>query len=127
MGWFSKEKEEKKQSGLPWERLTSVNQLKEVINGSVEKPVLLFKHSTSCSISNMALNSFIRKWVGTQEEIDIYYLDLLGYRDVSNAIAKETGVIHQSPQVIVLKNKVVVYTATHSGIDAQSALNAIKK
>ena len=127
MGWFSKEKEEKKQSGLPWERLTSVNQLKEVINGSAEKPVLLFKHSTSCSISNMALNSFIRKWTGTQEEIDIYYLDLLGYRDVSNAIAKETGVIHQSPQVIVLKNKVVVYTATHSGIDAQSALNAIKK
>jgi bacillithiol system protein YtxJ len=125
MGWFSRDKEEKKASGLPWERLTSVNQLKEVMNDSAEKPVLLFKHSTSCSISNMALNSFIRKWTGTQEEIDIYYLDLLSYRDVSNAIAKETGVIHQSPQVIVLKNKVVVYTATHSSIDAQSALNAI--
>ena len=126
MGWFSKDKEEKKQSGLPWERLTSVDQLKKAIEASAEKPALLFKHSTSCSISNMALNSFIRKWEGTQEEIDIYYLDLLSYRDVSNAIAKETGVIHQSPQVIVLKNKKVVYTATHSSIDAGSALNAIK-
>ncbi|PHR24521.1 MAG: hypothetical protein COA38_16550 [Fluviicola sp.] len=127
MGWFSRDKEEKKQSGLPWERLTSVDQLKKVIEGSAEKPVLMFKHSTSCSISNMALNGFIRKWTGTQDEIDIYYLDLLSYRDVSNAIANETGVIHQSPQVIVLKNKKVVYTATHSSIDAESALNSIKK
>ena len=128
MGWFSKDKEkvEKKESGLPWERLTSVDQLKKAIESSGEKPVLMFKHSTTCSISNMALNGFIRKWTGTPEEIDIYYLDLLSYRDVSNAIAKETGVIHQSPQVIVLKNKEVVYTATHSSIDAQSALNAIK-
>ena len=126
MGWFTKDKEEKKESALPWERLTSVDQMKKAIEGSAVKPVLMFKHSTSCSISNMALNSFIRKWTGTEEEIDIYYLDLLNYRDVSNAIANETGVIHQSPQVIVLKNKKVVYTATHSAIDAQSALNSIK-
>jgi bacillithiol system protein YtxJ len=127
MGWFSKDKEEKKQNGLPWERLTSVDQLKEVIAGSSEKPVLLFKHSTRCSISSMALNSFQKGWEGTPEEIDIYYLDLLNYRDVSNATAKETGVMHQSPQVIVLKNNEVVYTATHSSISARSALNSIKK
>ena len=127
MGWFTKDKEEKKESGLPWERLTSVDQMKKAIEDSAVKPVLLFKHSTSCSISNMALNGFIRKWEGAKEEIDIYYLDLLSYRDVSSAIAKETGIIHQSPQVIVLKNKEVVYTATHSSINAQSALNSIKK
>lgn len=127
MGWFSRDKGEKKQNGLPWERLTSVDQLKEVIAGSSEKPVLLFKHSTRCSISSMALNSFQRSWEGSQEEIDIFYLDLLSYRDVSNAIALETGVIHQSPQVIVMKNNEVVYTATHSSIDAQLALNSIKK
>lgn len=126
MGWFSKNKEEKKQSGLPWERLTSVDQLKKVIEGSTEKPVLLFKHSTRCSISTMAMNGFQRSWSGTIEEIDIFYLDLLSYRDVSNAMAEETGVLHQSPQVIVLKNKKVVYTATHSSIDARSALNSIK-
>lgn len=127
MGWFSRDNEEKKQSGLPWERLTSVDQLKEVIEGSSEKPKLLFKHSTRCSISSMALNGFQRSWEGSQDDIDIYYIDLLSYRDVSNAIATETGVIHQSPQVIVLKNKEVVYTATHSSIDARSALNSIKK
>lgn len=128
MGWFSKEKkEEKKESGLPWKRLVSVDQLKKVIDDSLEKPVLLFKHSTRCNISAMALNGFTRSWEGTPEEVDIYYLDLLNFRDVSNAIAAETGVMHQSPQVIVLKNKEVVYTATHSGIDARRALNSIKK
>jgi bacillithiol system protein YtxJ len=128
MGWFSKDKsEEKKQSGLPWKMLTSVDQLASVIEGSMEKPVLLFKHSTRCSISIMALSGFQRNWSGSEEEIDIYYLDLLNHRDVSNAMAQETGVVHQSPQVIVLKNKEVVYTATHSSIDARSALNAIRK
>lgn len=126
MGWFSRNTEEKKQSGLPWERLTSVDQLKKVIESSTEKPVLLFKHSTRCSISSMALSGFQRSWEGTPEEIDIYYLDLLSYRDVSNATALETGVIHQSPQVIVLKNKEVVYTATHSSIDARRALDSIR-
>ncbi len=127
MGWFSKDKQEKKQSGFPWQRLTSVDQLKKVIESSAEKPVLLFKHSTRCNISIMSLNSFQRHWEGTSEKIEIYYLDLLNYRDVSNAIAQETGITHQSPQVIVLKNKQVVYTATHSSIDARSALNSIKK
>lgn len=126
MGWFSKNNETKKQDGLPWQMLTSIDQLKEAIEASTEKPVLLFKHSTRCSISSMALNGFQRGWTGTPEEMDIYYLDLLAHRDVSNAIQSETGVMHQSPQVIVLKNKEVVYTATHSSIDPRSALNAIK-
>ena len=132
MGWFSRDKEENPagqetgSNGLPWQRLTSVDQLKEAITSSSEKPVLFFKHSTRCSISSMALNGFQKRWEGTSEEIDIYYLDLLNYRDVSNAMAMETGVIHQSPQVIVLKNNEVVYTATHSSIDARSALKSIK-
>lgn len=128
MSWFSSNKgEEETQAGLPWHVLSSVEQLKTVLKASHEKPVLLFKHSTRCSISMMALNSFQRSWAGTPEQMDIYYLDLLNHRDVSDAIAEETHVQHQSPQVIVLKNEEVVYTATHSSIDARSALNSIKK
>ena len=82
--------------------------------------------ATPIRVARMALNGFVRSWNGTPEEIDIYYLDLLNHRDVSNAVAQQTGVVHQSPQVIVLKNKEVVYVATHSSIDARSALNSIK-
>ena len=126
MGWFSKDKESESKKGLPWQQLTSIDQLSEVINSSSEKPVLFFKHSTRCGISSMAFSGFQSGWEGTEEQIGIYYLDLLNYRDVSNEMAKLTGVFHQSPQVIVLKNNEVVYTATHSGINAREALNAIK-
>ncbi len=130
MGWFSRskgEKEEKKQTGLPWMQLTSVDQMKKAIELSSEKPILFFKHSTRCNISAMALNGFQQRWEGTPEDISIYYLDLISYRDVSNAIAEETGVTHQSPQVLVIKNQEVVYVASHSGIDPRAALNSIKK
>ncbi len=123
MGWFSKTRESKQQ--LPWNQLTSVDQLKDVIKSSSDKPVLLFKHSTRCSISSMAFSGFQNGWEGTEEQIGIYYLDLLNYRDVSNQIAELTGVMHQSPQIIVLKNNKVVYTATHTAISARAALKSI--
>ncbi|MFT5779205.1 MAG: bacillithiol system protein YtxJ [Crocinitomicaceae bacterium] len=126
MGWFSSNSESNSKKALPWEQLTSVEQLKKAMDSSSEKPVLLFKHSTRCSISSMAFSGFQSGWEGTEEEITIYYLDLLKYRDVSDEIARLTGVFHQSPQVIVLKNKEVVYTATHSGISARNALQAIQ-
>ena len=122
MGWFGKSRESKE---LPWNQLTSVDQLKEVLDSSTEKPILLFKHSTRCSISSMAFSGFQSGWEGTEEEIGIYYLDLLNYRDISNQIAELTGVMHQSPQVIVLKNNEVVYTATHTAISARAALSSI--
>lgn len=121
MGLFSS----KQRKSLSWIELKSIEELDIAIEKSKEKPVLLFKHSTRCGISSMALNSFETQWNGG-DEMDIYYLDLLNYRDISNAIAEKTNVFHQSPQVIVLKNNEVVYTATHSSINAQQALDSIK-
>lgn len=121
MGLFSR----KQEKSLPWIELKSIEELDQAIKQSVDKPVLFFKHSTRCSISSMALNSFENNWNGT-DEVDLYFLDLLSHRDISNAIAEKTNVVHQSPQVIVLKNNEVVYTATHSGINAEQALDSIK-
>lgn len=121
MGWFTRNSGAK----LPWTNIESIEQLHEIVEQSSEKPVLLFKHSTRCSISSMALNGFESQWEGSEDDIQIYYLDLLKHRDISNEIERVTGVMHQSPQVIVLKNKAVVYTATHSGIDGRAALKAI--
>ncbi len=107
-------------SSFPWKALTSVDQLQELIAHSNEKPVLLFKHSTRCSISSMALNQFEREWQGSDVSCELYYLDLLNHRDVSNKIEELTGVVHQSPQAILLKNGVVVYDASHHHISANS-------
>lgn len=111
----------------PWTSISSVEQLTEVIGTTKEKPVLLFKHSTRCSISSMALNSFESRWTSGNELCGIYFVDLIRHRDVSNEIASVTGVVHQSPQVVVLRGSEVIYDASHSGIDAREIESILKK
>lgn len=111
---------------LPWIQLSSIEQLNEVLATSSEKPVLLFKHSMRCGISSMVLRSFESSWSSGNDLCEVYFLDLLKHRDVSSEIAVLTGVMHQSPQVVVLKGKEVVYEASHSSIDAGKIESLLK-
>ena len=124
MGFFTRRTVERK---LPWIALTSVEQLNQLIKTTHEKPVLLFKHSTRCGVSSMAMNSFENQWSTDDTLCDLYYLDLLQHRDVSNEIAELTGVQHQSPQVIVLKGDEIIYDASHSSIDARRIESSLKR
>ena len=105
---------------LNWKNLSSEADLQTAIAASNSKNVVLFKHSTRCSISSMAKSRLERGWNISEAEADIYYLDLIQFRNVSNAIATNLGVQHQSPQVILLRNGKAIYNASHSAIDAQS-------
>jgi len=107
-----------KSESFPWIELTSSDQLKTAIEHSTERPILLFKHSTRCSISSMAKSRFEKNWNQENKVCDLYYLDLIAFRAISNEIENITGVVHQSPQAILLKNKKVIYQETHSSIDA---------
>jgi bacillithiol system protein YtxJ len=110
-----------------WIVLTNADELKAQIEASYQKPVLIFKHSTRCSISQMALDRFERNWKETgSNALSICYLDLLAHRDISNQIASELQVEHQSPQILVLKNGTCVFTETHQSIRLANALEAIK-
>jgi bacillithiol system protein YtxJ len=105
-------------SGMDWNDLTDLKQLDEIISESEQTPVVIFKHSTRCSISRMALKNFER-----EDNIEIgdakpYFLDLLEHRNISNEIALRFEVVHQSPQLILIKNGKAVYTTSHSDIDA---------
>lgn len=114
MGFFSK----KNTPTIPWINLTSEEELEAAIQQSHEKPVALFKHSTRCSISSMAKSRLERSW-NLSEQLDIYYLDLIAYRPVSNKIAETLGVQHESPQVILLKNGQPIYHTSHSDISVE--------
>jgi bacillithiol system protein YtxJ len=116
MGLFGLKKTAKE--AFPWIELTSIEQLNELLENK-EHPVLLFKHSTRCSISSMALNRFESDWDQSKTEIQTYYLDLLEQRPISAEIEKLTGVTHQSPQAILVFQGKVYYDASHSGINAQ--------
>jgi bacillithiol system protein YtxJ len=102
---------------MHWNELTGLEQLEAIINQSEEQPVLIFKHSTRCSISRFALKQFENEFDLT-DKIAPYYLDLLNHRDISNEIAFHFKVQHQSPQILLVKNRVVVYNSSHENIDA---------
>jgi bacillithiol system protein YtxJ len=118
---FLKNFKKDKSSGLieGWKELTSEQQLDEIMKDSNTKPVAIFKHSTRCGISTRAKFVLEEDWDYKEEELDFYYLDLIQHRNVSNKIAEVTGVQHQSPQVILIKNGDPVYEETHHAINAK--------
>ena len=109
--------EPKEEKLLPWMTLSDIKQLKQIQDASKTKTQVIFKHSTRCGISKMVMNQFVGGYDLTEKDLDLYYLDLLSYRDVSNEVGYAFQVIHQSPQLIVLKNGVVVAHASHSAIN----------
>lgn len=119
MGLFSS----KQKAAFPWVNLTSSEQLHQLLDPSQEKPVVLFKHSTRCSISSMALNRFETNM--DPEKATCVFLDLLSYRPLSDEIAQLTHVEHQSPQAILINHGEVIYSATHTAIDASDILKLI--
>ncbi|WP_296386220.1 bacillithiol system redox-active protein YtxJ [Winogradskyella sp.] len=113
---FSGSSESKEEKVLPWLPLNAVNQLDKITEQSKVKTQLIFKHSTRCGISRMVMNQFVSAY-DVNSNADLYYLDLLSYRDVSNEVGYKFQVMHQSPQLLVLKNGVVVAHASHGGIN----------
>ena len=102
---------------MNWITLTNEAQLEELVNRSYSAPQVIFKHSTRCSISNVAKNRLEK--AQTPGDIDFYYLDLLNYRPVSNAIAETFAVDHESPQLLLIKDGKCVYNESHMGIDME--------
>lgn len=105
-------------SKIGWKPLVDLGQLNEIVDLSNEKPVAIFKHSTRCSISRMALKQFENEF-DMEDKIVPYFLDLLNHRDISNEIAVRFGVEHQSPQILLIKNGKAIFAASHSDIDAK--------
>lgn len=103
---------------MDWNILENLAQLDEIKLKSGEKPVLIFKHSTRCSVSGMAWDRLKRNWKKEDSEKVIpYFLDLIRHRDVSNQIEKEFSVYHESPQIIIVKSGKAVYNNSHMGIN----------
>ncbi|MFV8391933.1 bacillithiol system redox-active protein YtxJ [Flavobacterium sp. LB2P6] len=102
---------------INWNELTDLGQLSEIILISNEKPVAIFKHSTRCSVSRMALKQFENEF-DNADKVTPYFLDLIAHRNISNAIADQFGVTHQSPQLILIKDGKAIYNVSHSDIDA---------
>jgi monothiol bacilliredoxin len=120
MGFFSnlfKASEPKETKLLPWIALTDLRQLHDIKERSKIKTQVIFKHSTRCGASRMVLNQFVDAYALTEEDLDLYFLDLINYRDVSNEVGYMFQVMHESPQLLVIKNGVVVVHSSHGGVN----------
>ena len=118
---FGSEKKEKEveKNATPWIDLNSMEQLDGIEKASENKMIAILKHSTRCGISRMVLRMFESDYdIDENEPIDLYFLDLIAYRDISNEIAERFNVRHESPQLIVIKNREVVHHSSHQAISA---------
>jgi bacillithiol system protein YtxJ len=99
--------------------LESAEQLQQVSELSKHKNlkgVAIFKHSTRCSISTAAWSKLQRQWLWDDSNLPIYYLDLLQFRPLSNQIALDFNIEHQSPQILIIKDGICIYNTSHNGI-----------
>ena len=106
----SKEVEETYLSWTPLISLEEINTIKEI---SINQSILIFKHSTRCGISRMVIKQFESLFNEENKQLKVYYLDLLNFREVSSKLSEVFQVIHQSPQLLVVKNGISVYQESH--------------
>ena len=109
---------EKEDKLIPWHRLTLLNQLDEIEKESLINPIAIFKHSTRCGTSRMTLRQFERQFSIEDEKVKLYFLDLIAFREVSNEVAIRFQVMHQSPQLLVIRNGNTIHYSSHYSIDA---------
>jgi bacillithiol system protein YtxJ len=107
---------------MHWIHLTDEEQLKQIISKSQNRPQVIFKHSTRCSISSVALQRLQKS--DQPADIDFYFLDLIAYRSLSNRVADAFKVHHESPQVLVIKDGECIYYESHLSISMDEIIES---
>jgi len=108
---------------MKWTHLESHEQLDQI--KQKQGYTLIFKHSTRCSISMMAKRRFELDWGAFPDDIPLYFLDLIRYRDISNQVAHLFQVHHESPQLLLIKDGECILDQSHGGISVEEAIGEI--
>ena len=107
---------------MNWKLLTDTNELEQIDELSKTQAVAIYKHSTRCAISSVAINR-LERHNKEQDKLTWYYLDVLKFRDISNAVAQRYQVSHESPQVLLIRNGQCVYHVSHYDIYYEDVLS----
>jgi bacillithiol system protein YtxJ len=105
--------------------LRQEHDLELLLERSKTNPVLIFKHSTQCAISDEAHNEFIN-FAEETENLESTVVLVIENRRLSNAIEQRFGIRHESPQALLIKDGRVVWHASHWNITSESLNNALK-
>ena len=96
-----------------WSTIEQESHLQSLLNQT--EPLVIFKHSERCSVSRMAKRTFENEY---ESEVPVYLIHVIDERPISNKIAEITGINHQSPQLLIIKDGKCVYHASHDHISA---------
>lgn len=129
MGLFTsfngKNKSQNQNDSLPWIDLKDISQLDSVESNSFDKPQFIFKHSTRCGVSRIVLQMFKKEYGLSEEEADLYFLDIIQNRDISNKIAEKFDVRHESPQLLIISDGKVIAHKSHGEINDIKAVDYV--
>ncbi len=109
-----------------WKNLTDEDQIKQIISDSDHRPQIIYKHSTRCPVSSRAYRRVSKISTELAEIADIYYLDVLADRPVSNAVARQWEIRHESPQLLIIHNGEVIWHESHGAIREEPILEALE-
>lgn len=100
-----------------FQEINSIAALKDVIQQSDKQPVLFFKHSNTCGISQRAFGEFER-YLDSPESLAVrnYVIVVQTAREVSNELARLTAIQHESPQAILVHGGKAVWNDSHMAL-----------
>jgi len=109
---------------MKWLLLESADQIQNIQQNTGYS--IIFKHSTRCSISMMAKRKFELDWSDLPEDMPVYFLDLIQYRELSNLVASTFHVHHESPQLLLIKDGECILDQSHSSISVEEAVSSLE-
>jgi bacillithiol system protein YtxJ len=111
---------------MNWIKLESEMDLRDLKSLSESKFCMIFKYSSRCGSSAVALDRLERSW-NTEDMSDVqpFFLDLIANRDLSNMVSQEFNVMHESPQVLLIENSDSVFDTSHFSINYDNILSAV--
>lgn len=101
-------------------KVNTTEELDGLFEKSSEQPVFLFKHSLTCPISAGVFQ------IVSGIDADVHLVVVQHSRDISNELAEKTGIRHESPQAIILKDGKPVYHASHYDVTARDVEQSLK-
>lgn len=110
---------------MNWIELSTLEILDALVEKSFSRPVLIYKHSTSCAFSSVVRSRLEHAWSKKPLNIDSYFLNVITHRQLSNGVAEMFQVEHQSPQILIIINGICVFHDSHFGVNHQAIQQAI--
>ncbi|HEX6981673.1 MAG TPA: bacillithiol system redox-active protein YtxJ [Balneolaceae bacterium] len=109
-----------------WSKVSENFQLNDVLKDSENHPQLIYKHSNRCSVCFFAKAQIEGKGEEIKSLADLHFLNVITYRGISNKVASELNVRHESPQAILINKGEVVWHASHGQVKGDAVLGELE-